>query len=1080
MKSLKIKLKLFKVVLQHLTLAMAFLLLPVLVQAQTKSITGSVSDDQNDPLSGAIVTIKGSKVNTLTDGNGKYKITAAPKDQLVFSYIGFENAVVTVGTKTVVNASLKSKTSDLDEVVVIGYGTVKRKDLTGSVGTVAMEDISKAPVRSFDEALAGRVAGVQVNSADGQPGSGVNIVIRGNNSVTQNNSPLYVVDGFLIENPDNNVINPADIATMDILKDASATAIYGARGANGVIVITTKKGKEGKAVFAFSSSTGVQDNINPIEMMSPYEFVKYQLDFDPSPTSTPFPSPTQVYLFDENGGPRSLDYYKNVKGIDWQRLTQRTAIIQNNSLSVSGGTKKFKYAVSGSTIDQDGIILNSNYKRYQGRVVLDYKINDKFKVGVNANYSYLRQTGINPGLSTGSATTNIMVSVWGARPVVSNALNILDMLQDPDINSANDYRFNPVINLTNIFRQNNTKSTNVNTYLEYQILKTLRFRTTFGINENRLTLNSFNNSKTQYGNPLSFGGASNGINGSVFFNNFSNWLNENTLTWDKRVGKKSKFNVVGGFTNQKRFTWSGGQDAIRLPNEDLGIAGLDQGVQRLVLPLSSVWTMSSFLGRVNYSFNSKYTLTASMRADGSSKFPSQNHWGYFPSAAASWTFAKESFLKNIKVVSDGKLRMSYGVTGNNRVGDFDYLTTYFNNQSLTYTFDNNYQRGVTPIQLGNSNLKWESTEQFDAGLDIGLFKQRITLTADVYLKTTKDLLLNTQLSPSSGFSSAFINIGRVENRGLELTLNSKNITTKNFSWTSNANISFNQNKLLALAEDQNAYESRINWDNIYSGVTGYIAKIGQPLGQMYGFESLGTYKDDDFDKDINGKPTTLKAGVVSNGNGNPTILASPGVTAFTNTTIKPGDVKYKDQNGDGIISANDYTTIGRGLPIHTGGFSNNFTYKNFDLNVFFQWSYGNDILNANNLLFNGNAKNQQYLNQYASNIDRWTETNRNSDIPRARGYLGSAGGYTSAVVEDGSYLRLKTVSFGYNISEELVKKLRLISMKFHLSGQNLITWTKYSGSDPEVNTYNSALTSGFDFSSYPRARTIVFGTNITF
>lgn len=1061
MKNLKSKYQSFNSVLKHLLFGVLFILTPVFVQAQGRVLSGVVNDDNNEPLPGVTVSVKGAKVAALTDVNGQFKITAAPNNQLVFTYIGFETSTITVGNKTTLNISLKSKTSDLEEVVVIGYGAVKRKDLTGAVGKVEMADINRAPVRSFDEALAGRVAGVQVTSSSGQPGAGVNIVIRGNNSVTQANSPLYVIDGFIIEDPNNNVVNMADVESTEILKDASATAIYGARGANGVIVITTKKGKEGKPVFTFSSSTGIQNNISKIELMDPYEFIKYQLELNPNAVSTP-KSPTEIYLdpyglTKENFG----DYYKKQKGVDWQDLTTRTALFKTNNLSITGGTKKLKYAFSGSTNDQDGILLNSNYQRYQGRAVIDYKITDRLKIGVNANYSLLKQSGINPGMSTGSATTNIMVSVWGSRPILTDP-SVLDELQDPAIDGANDYRVNPLLNLTNLYRLNTTKSTNVNTYIEYLIIKDLKLRSTFGINENRLTQDVFNNTQTQYG----YVGSANGVNGSIMHRNFSNWQNENTLTWDKKISKKSKINVLGGFTVQKNNSWSYGRSANQLPNESLGLSGLDQGVQQRVDSLGSVWTMTSFLSRVNYNYNSKYLLTASLRADGSSKFPSKNHWGYFPSAAASWVFKNEKFLKKSNVISEGKIRTSYGVTGNNRVGDFDYLTNYYNPINNSYTFNNEYVSGVVPTNIGNSDLKWESTEQVDVGLDMGFFKQRVMLSADIYKKTTKDLLLNTQLPPSSGFGSAIKNIGSVENKGLELTLTTKNITTKNFSWTSSANIAFNKNKLLALGEGQNTLESLINWDNNWRNTSAYIAKIGEPLGLMYGYEWLGTYKKSEFNNiGTEAAPIyLLKEEFSTNGN--------------SRDKIQPGDIKYKDQNGDKVVNAADYTVIGRGLPVHTGGFSNNFTYKGFDLNVFFQWSYGNDILNANRLLFDGNSRNQTYLNQYASYENRWSEENQNSDIYRTKGYQG--GGYSSSVVEDGSYLRLKTVSLGYNFDSQFLKKMRLKSLRFYVSGQNLLTWTKYSGADPEVNSYNSALTSGFDFSSYPRARTIVFGTNISF
>ena len=1067
MKNFNLKYQPFNKVLKHLFVGILLMLVPVFAQAQSNMVSGSVHDDKKDPLPGVTVLVKGTKIAVTTDFDGKFKINATPKDQLVFSYIGFENATVAVGDKASVNITLKSTTSNLEEVVVIGYGTQKRKDLTGSVGSVSMSDLNKTPVRSFDEALAGRVAGVQVTSGDGRPGSGVNIVIRGNNSVTQANSPLYIVDGFPIEGGDNNAINPSDIESIDVLKDASATAIYGARGANGVIVITTKKGKEGKPVFAFSSSIGVQEMAKKMDMMNTYEFVKYQLELNTFATSNP-KSPTEIYLTDPNPD-KTLEDYRNTPATDWQDLSTRTALFKKNDLSVSGGTKKLKYALSGSTTDQDGILLNSNYTRYQGRANVDYKVTDKLKVGFSSNYSHLKQTGLDPSAAIFNGSANVMVAIWGMRPYTPNVENPEDEFIDPNLNSGFDLRVNPVISLKNTYNVTTTKNFNINGYLEYLFTKALKLRSTFGYITNRAEKDEFYNSYTTLGRP----GSANGVNGKIMHNNYDNWLNENTLTWDKRV-KKHHFVTLGGFTIQKQKSESYGKAANKIPvaSEGLMFDSLDLGTALRIDPGNSVWTMASFLGRLSYDFASKYFLTASYRADGSSKFPSDNHWGYFPSGAVSWKFSEENFLKNNKVLSDGKLRTSYGQTGNNRVGDFDYLTTYYdpNNPFFgTYVFDNNYVTGATAQKLGNSQLKWETTEQINAGIDLGFFKQRIMFTADVYKKTTKDLLLRTNLPLSSGFTTAFKNIGSVENKGLELSLTTKNIVTKDFSWTTSANIAFNRNKLLALAEGQTNLESIVNWDTEYRGISAYNAIVGKPLGLMYGFEFAGTYKISEFTG--NGTtvdPYKLKAGIANNGNVN----------------VQPGDVKYIDQNGDNTITAKDYVTIGNGNPLHTGGFSNNFTYKNFDLNIFFQWSYGNDILNANRILFDGNqlggGAGREGLNQLTSYQDRWSTTNPDSDVVRTKGFVGTPVGYSSRLVEDGSYLRLKNVALGYNFDKDFVKKMHLKSMRFSLSATNLFTWTKYSGSDPEVNTYNSALTPGFDYSSYPRARTVFFAANVSF
>ncbi|SHG14503.1 TonB-linked outer membrane protein, SusC/RagA family [Flavobacterium fluvii] len=1065
MKNLNLKYQPLSKVFRHLLVGIFMIMAPGFVQAQSRTISGSVHDDKKEPLPGVTVSVKGTNVAALTDGNGQFNIKADSKDQLVFTYISYESATVTVGDKSSINVTLKSATSALDEVVVIGYGTMKRKDLTGSVGSVSMADINKAPIRSFDDALAGRVAGVQVTSSDGRPGSGVDIVIRGNNSLTQANSPLYVIDGFLIEDPNNNVINPADIESIDILKDASATAIYGARGANGVIVIQTKRGKQGKPVFTFNSTTGVQSSTSRIEVLSPYDYVSYQIEYDPTPVApvNQPKSPTELYL---TGPGRTLDYYKTVSPIDWQDLITRTALYKNNDFAVRGGTEKFKYAASVSATDQDGIVVNSNYKRYQGRLNLDYNITDKLKVGINTNYSFLKQTGLDPtkGDFAGATTSNVFASVWGSRPVPSDDVDLTDAFSDPSITNASDYRMNPIINLENTYEVTETKNFGFNGYLEYLLAKNLKLRSTFGINENRSEKDAFYNTKTSRGRV----GSVNGVNGSISNTNYSNWLNENTITWDKTYGK-SKITALGGFTAQQRKDWFNGYAETQLKDESLMFDGMGVGlgVPAIVVPTNSKWTMASFLARVNYNYGSKYMITASMRADGSSKFPSQNHWGYFPSGAVAWKFKEENFLKNNKTFSDGKLRASYGQTGNNRVGAYDYLTTYLNTIGSTYSFQDQYNEGVIPNKLGNSDLKWETTEQIDAGIDLGFLNQRITFAADVYKKTTNDLLLRAQIPNSSGFTTAFKNIGSVENKGLELTLNTKNIVTKDFTWTTSANIAFNKNKLLKLNEGQNFMESPVT--SYDANTSAYIAKVGEPIGQMYGLEFLGTYKNEDFNTSVNGSGATvytLKPEIAGNGN--------------VRANIRPGDVKYKDQDGNLNIDKADYTVIGNGAPKHTGGFNNNFTYKNFDLNIFFQWSYGNDVLNVNRAAFDiagvGAAKNLFEANV----VDRWTTTNPNSDIPRVRGFVGSAGGYSSYIVEDGSYLRFKTLALGYNVDQKLVTKWHLKSMRFFVSGQNLYTWTKYTGPDPEVNTNSTALTPGFDYSPYPRARTIAFGTNITF
>ena len=1032
---------------------------PAMLLAQ-KSITGQVKDAAGKKLPDISVMIKGKTVTTVTDSAGRFKITAHPGDQLVFSSVNYEDLQLPVDTKNDYLVTLKPKIKDLDDVIVIGYGTTTTRDVTGSVSKAPTETMQKAPVRSFDEALAGRVAGVVVSSVDGQPGSAINIVIRGNNSVTQDNSPLYVIDGFPIENPNNNLVNPQDIESMEVLKDASATAIYGARGANGVIIITTKRGKTGPPTVTFSTSYGIQETPKTMKLMDPYEFVKYQLEQN-------YQDNSKIYLANGN----TVDTYKNIPSIDWQKLMFRTAPMQNHSLSVSGGNAYTKYYISGNYTDQQGIIINSGYKRYQGTISLDQTFSTKARGGIYLNLASNQQYGQPPSTtSNGSGTTAALYSVWGYRNFsIAGVPNLEDVLFDPGIDPTVDFRINPVINQQHLVRQNNTNNTRINAYLEYNILRSLKLRITGGIDNNITQVNQFNDTSTLYGNAHSMIGATNGVNGSVVFYKNMTWINENTLTWSKSFKGGHGLTAVAGFTQTGNKTSSYGLSATNLPNASLGINGLDQGTPQFLTATSSLWGLASFLGRIDYKYKSKYLLTISMRADGSSKFAPGNRWGYFPSGAFAWRFKDEKFLKRLRFLSDGKLRVSYGVTGNNRVNDFAYLSTLTTTTYVYgYTFGNVTSSGTYPSSLGNAGLKWETTSQSDIGVDLGFLNNRINLTADIYRKTTKDLLLYANLPLSLGYSNALRNIGSIQNQGIELTLNTINIRNKRFTWKSSFNISFNSSKVLALTENQAAITSYTAFDAYFKTIPTYISKVGNQLGTMYGYIWQGVYQYKDFDRTTNGG-YVLKDNQPTNGN--------------IRSVIQPGDIRFKDINGDGVVDANDYAIIGRGLPIHTGGFNNDFTYKNFDLNIFFQWSYGNNIINANRYLFEGNLFGRANLNQFASYENRWSPTNTSSNMYRAQpGGQGPSTptGANSRVIEDGSYLRLKTVSLGYNLSPAMLKKLTIKAFRIYVAAQNLYTWTKYTGMDPEVSTFNSVLTPGLDFSAYPRARTLTVGANISF
>ena len=1020
---------------------------------QLKSITGTVLE-AGQPLPGVTVRVKGTNRGTTTLANGKYSIEAANNETLVFAFLGMVTQETVVGNRSTVNVTLQVSSASLSEVVVIGYGTVKKPDLTGSVGVVPMDDMMKAPVGTFAEALAGRVAGVKVNASDGQPGGGINIVIRGAGSLTQSTAPLYVIDGFPVENPDPASINPEEIESMTILKDASSTAIYGSRAANGVILIQTKRGSVGKPVVNFSSSYGIQEMPKAMEVMSPYEFIKYQTELNPL-TAT-----TRAFF----AGGKTLEDYKSAAGVNFQDYVLQQGAIQNYNLALRGGTDQTKYSISGSLFDQIGSIINTGLNRYSGRATLDQNISNKIKAGLTVNYSGIKQYGqvINQGAVTqGNPTAFALARAWLYRPISPNPNDdLLADAVDDDALNASDFRVNPFIDLQNQHSFNITNLVETNGYLSYEINKNLNIQSNAGIRHNKLTLERFYNSKTAQGGPSP--NNVNGVNGSIsnlFSNSFSN---ETTLNYKKTFKKDHTITGLGLFAINSNNTNTKGYAGRLLPNENLGMDGLEEGLAFNPVSSSSVNTMASYAGRLDYNYKSKYIVTGTFRADGSSKF--REHWGYFPGAALAWNMHKEGFFaKLLPGVSTSKIRSSYGSNGNNRVGDFDTYARLL--QSVNgYSFNNGTPIASNSVSsIGNPDLAWEKVTTIDLGYEIGILKDRVVLEMDLYRKTTENLLLNAILPSSTGFGSAVKNIGKLRNDGLEFTLNTVNVQTKDFSWESNLNISFNKNKVMELTRGQRSLTSNSDYVSQFNKPL-YVAEIGKPAGMMIGFIWEGNYQYSDFDNPSPGV-YILKPSVPTNG--------------AVRNTILPGDIKYKDINGDGIMNDADLTFIGNGQPIHTGGFSNNFNYKAFSLNVFFQWSYGNDIYNANRLIMEGNSNGWANINQFASYSNRWTPENPTNANYRTRGQ-GPIGFHSSRVVEDGSFIRMKTVSLNYNLPAKLIKTAYLSNLSLNVSAQNLITWTNYSGMDPEVSTRNNTLTPGFDYSSYPKSPTIAFGIKAGF
>ncbi len=1064
MKNLKISILLITILLSLFSIS--------LLAQKSSMVTGRVVDEKGEPLPGVNIKIKNQANVTISDNDGKFGlVVTGSSDILVFSYIGYTAVEMKADRSKPMVVVMKEEPKTLNEVMVIGYQDIKKRDLTGSVAKANIEEMLKVPVASFDQALAGRVAGVNVSSSEGIPGGTMNIVIRGKNSLTQENTPLYVIDGFPVEDPTiGSSINPNDIESIDILKDASATAIYGARGANGVIIISTKKGKVGDLTINYDGNSGVQRVTRKIPMMDAYEFVRLQTEIW---TSADMTGPNG-YLPTINGKTYTLDDYRNIEQYNWQDMIFQDALQQSHNLSLTGGTAGNRYNASFSYFDQDGVVINSNYNKIQGRLGTNIRRN-KLNINLAINYSKTTQFGSSPSQSSYSGMNNLFYSVWGYRPVTQPSVPLSTLLDNPtdeSVDRLNDYRFNPIMSLKNEYNKRTTEYNQFNGFIEREFIKGLKLKISGGYTIDGRRGEVFNNSKTRYGATIS----NDKVNATFWTSKRNTWLNENILTYQTNFNKKHFINAMVGLTMQESNYEYYSMKTIYIPNESLGMAGMSQGTPNNLVSSRSEWSMISYLGRFNYNYLSKYYATVSFRADGSSKFVADNRFGYFPSFSLAWNFTEENFMRPLKsILNSGKLRASWGLTGNNRVGEYDTYAQlmilkatqgdYSSSTGIThgvYPFNNNVSNaGAVPYSLPNKDLKWESTGQTNIGIDLSFLEDKINITLDWYNKITSNLLLQATLVPSSGYGSAMKNIGKVENQGIEFTINTTNVKNKNFTWTTDFNISFNYNKVLGLSENQTAMLTNGYFDQNFTSPN-YIAKLHYPMGMMYGYIYEGTYKLDEFDFD--GTNYTLKSGI-------------PHYTAENNT--QPGYPKYADLNGDGVVDSNDQTFIGRGDPLHIGGFSNTFIYKNFDLSIFFQWSYGNDILNANRLIFETGYNKRKDLNQYASFINRWTFENPNSNIPRVSTSSSNLL-FSTRIIEDGSYLRLKTLSIGYSISAKLLNKVKINKARISLSGQNLFTITNYSGYDPEVSIRNSALTPGLDFSSYPRAKSVNMGVNLSF
>lgn len=1022
-----------------------FLAFPGKSSAQGRyELRGQVLSDSGEPLIGATVMRLGrEKAGTLAGDKGYFTLSVAPGDTISVSMLSYESVTMPVGGRRSIVVKLKESAEYLESVVVIGYGEQNAKDVTGAISAVNVSALQQVPVTDISQAMQGRIAGVVMNSSDGQPGEEMSILIRGANSVTQDNSPLYVIDGFPTEDFSPSQLNPEDIKSISILKDASAGAIYGARGANGVVIIETKTGS-GDCKINYSGSFGLQQIPFYLDLMSPYEYVRYLDDMGAA----------GQYLTDG----KTLDDYKGVKGRDWQREMLHTAPVHKHSLSISGGTTRTRYAASLSYTDQDGVVKNTGFRRYQGRIKFEQDIREPLTFKMNMNYSRSDSFGAvtsEEGGNAGAWQSYLLYRLWSYSPIGFGSAD------DDDEALVDITRLNPVISAENSFRDVAHSYFYGNASLVYKPIADLKITEMFGYTGQTRDTKIFNNSKTWSGFKTKFNDS--GVNGSYENDRRGEWVNELTANYKHKYTKKTVLSAMGSFSISHQDRSRYGYNARLIPDENLGISGLESGTPNKLRSYETESNMMSALGRVNFSWDARYLVTVSLRADGSSKFPEGNRWGFFPSGALAWRFGNERFMKPLRAVSDAKLRFSWGITGNNRIGDNTWYTTvdYLDH----YPHGNQTPSSASGLKsYANSALSWEKTEQYDAGLDLSFFKDRLSITADLYLKTTRDLLLNAYVPYTTGVGSATLNVGSVRNSGLELSIEAIPVRFKDFSWTASFNIAFNANKVIALANGQQSFTTTVPWTGDFSSTPLYYTRVGGPLTAFYGLSWDGVYTLDDFNTDSMGN-YVLKNQVPDNGN--------------TRSSIQPGDIKYVDRNGDGTITTDDMSVMGRALPIHTGGFNNDFRWKRLTLNVFLQWSYGQQIFNANRITLEGNYAGRS-VNQLASYADRWSMDNQDSKLYRVGGY-GPRGFYSDRTLEDGSYLRIKNVMLSYDFNPALIKKwLGLASMQLGLSCQNLWTFTSYSGMDPEVSTQASVLTPGFDYSAYPRNRVWTFSLKLGF
>lgn len=996
---------------------------PLLALAQNV-ITGRVIDAKTgEPLIGASVIVKTDRQGVATDVDGNFSLTTNKEFPLTLhlDFVGYRGLDLDVyDNSEPVEIKLQENYRFTDEIVVIGYGQQKKGDLVGSVSSVDVAEITKGVSASINGLLEGSTPGLQATPTSGQPGAGVSIRIRGGSSVEGGNEPLYVIDDFPIyndrlsgTNDPLSAINPGDIESITVLKDASATAIYGSRGANGVVIIKTKRAKTDEPIkVTYDGSIGWQSLRKKYDVLSAREFAELYNDalYDGKPDAGRY-----QYL--------SLEEINALgDGTDWQDAAYRNALITNHQISVSGGSKKTRFIVSGNYYKQDGILQNTGFDRFSGRVNLDTKISSRLNVGFNLNFS---KTNTKSGPS--NATFSLLQTPATA--------TIYD--QDGSYTFQNSFNLtlsNPIASI----KEQENKQRNYRllgtAFGEYEFIKNLKLKVLVGTD---ITASKSYNYIPSY---LYEGSGSNG-SASLAHTDVSSWVNENTLTYSTTLKKVHHLDFLVGLTQQETNTETDGAGASDFVTDALTYNNLSSG-SVISTPSSGATSHSliSYLGRINYNFADHHNLSLSLRRDGSSRFGKDRKWGTFPSVGYSWNATNEEFFRGARqIVSNLKIRLSYGKTGNQEIGNYQSLSTL---STRYYTFADQIVVGFYPTRIANDELGWETTYQFDAGLDIGLFNDRVNFTVDYYHKKTKDLLLNVSIPYTSGYSTSLQNYGSVVNQGFEFGIVAHILTNK-LKWDASGMLSLNRNKVIDLGGSSSAYISQ----DLFSA---YIIEEGQPLGTFYGAIYDGV----------------LQAGEES----------TKGAYTYNQSAI-PGDRLYRDVNGDGkFTNAEDRTPIGNAEPDFIFGLTNKFGYKNFDLSFFLNGSVGNDIANINKVrlsLFTGAQ------NAIKDAANRWTPKRPSQTISRAK-YSDPAAVFSSEFVEDGSYVRLKNITFGYTFPQKTVKSLGISGLRLYASATNLWTITDYSGYDPEVTSVGNSVTAGTDSGAYPSAKTYNFGISVTF